>query len=171
MGKYNFELMTKYNKDVNKQLNEIIQTLSEEQWDKQFPSFWKSIHELCSHIFAADYRWLNRFKLIVNSQILTDIYFNKAYGFEELFFKSINEYITKRIEMDNIIIDFVKDLTENDLDKILKYPNPKGILFENRIDVCLMHLFNHQTHHRGMISLYLEMLGKENDFSNLYLNE
>jgi uncharacterized damage-inducible protein DinB len=28
-------------------------------------------------------------------------------------------------------------------------------------------MFNHQTHHRGMISLYLDMLGKENDFSSL----
>jgi hypothetical protein len=26
----------------------------------------------------------------------------------------------------------------------------------------------HKTHHRGMISLYLEFLGKENDYSNLY---
>jgi uncharacterized damage-inducible protein DinB len=30
-------------------------------------------------------------------------------------------------------------------------------------------VFNHQTHHRGMISLYLDMLGKENDFSNLFV--
>jgi uncharacterized damage-inducible protein DinB len=171
MERYGFELMAKYNKDVNKQLNEIIQTLSEAQWDKQFPAFWKSIHELCSHIFGADYRWLNRFKYVVNSQSLPDTYFNKNISFEELLFENINEYITKRIEMDNIIISFVNDLTENDLDKTLKYSNPDGILYENKIGVCLLHLFNHETHHRGMISLYLEMLGKENDFSNLYLNK
>jgi uncharacterized damage-inducible protein DinB len=28
-------------------------------------------------------------------------------------------------------------------------------------------MFNHQTHHRGMIALYLDILGKENDFSSL----
>jgi uncharacterized damage-inducible protein DinB len=31
----------------------------------------------------------------------------------------------------------------------------------------IMHLFNHQSHHRGMVSVYLDMLGKQNDFSNI----
>jgi uncharacterized damage-inducible protein DinB len=31
----------------------------------------------------------------------------------------------------------------------------------------LWHIFNHQTHHRGMISLYLDMMGIDNDFSGL----
>ena len=35
------------------------------------------------------------------------------------------------------------------------------------MDGLLIHLFNHQTHHRGMISLYLEMLGKENNYNNI----
>ncbi|MCL2722457.1 MAG: hypothetical protein FWD47_14095 [Treponema sp.] len=34
----------------------------------------------------------------------------------------------------------------------------------------ITHVFNHQTHHRGMISLYLEMLGKENSFSDSMYN-
>jgi uncharacterized damage-inducible protein DinB len=168
MDKYNFELMAKYNKEVNRNMNDIIKNLSEEQWDKQFPGFWKSIHGLCSHIFGGDYRWLNRFKSIVNLQSLPGTFFNKEYGFEEIIFENINEYIKERIEMDNIIIDFVNELTKNDLDKTLKFSNSKGIPSEKSIGVCLMHLFNHETHHRGMISLYLEMLGKENDYSNLY---
>ncbi len=30
-----------------------------------------------------------------------------------------------------------------------------------------LHLFNHQTHHRGQISVLLDQLGVENDYSNL----
>jgi uncharacterized damage-inducible protein DinB len=34
-------------------------------------------------------------------------------------------------------------------------------------DTFELNLFNHETHHRGMISLYLEMLGRENDFNSI----
>jgi len=53
------DLFARNNKRVNGLMNNIIETLSEEEWDKQFPSYWKSIHELCLHIFTADYDWLN----------------------------------------------------------------------------------------------------------------
>jgi uncharacterized damage-inducible protein DinB len=53
-----------YNKRANAQMNEIIRTISEDELDKQFYGYYKSIHELCSHIFIADYGWINRFKLL-----------------------------------------------------------------------------------------------------------
>jgi uncharacterized damage-inducible protein DinB len=31
----------------------------------------------------------------------------------------------------------------------------------------VLHVFNHQTHHRGQMSLYLDILGKKNDFSGI----
>jgi len=103
-----------------------------------------------------------------NYKSLADDYFNKKYDFTEILFSNISEYNLKRLELDKIIIKFVDELEENDLNKILKFSNIKGTLFEKSLGVCLIHLFNHQTHHRGMISIYLEMLGKENNFSNLY---
>lgn len=42
----------RYNKKVNTQMNDIIKTISEKEWNKEFSSFWKSIHSLCSHIFT-----------------------------------------------------------------------------------------------------------------------
>ena len=33
--------------------------------------------------------------------------------------------------------------------------------------LLVAHMFNHQTHHRGQISLYLDILGKKNDFSGI----
>jgi uncharacterized damage-inducible protein DinB len=35
------------------------------------------------------------------------------------------------------------------------------------MDGLLIHLFNHETHHRAMVSIYLEMLGKANDYNNV----
>jgi uncharacterized damage-inducible protein DinB len=167
MEQYTFSILAKYNKEANEKMNNIIKTLSEEEWNKTFNGYFKSIHELCSHIYIADYGMLNSFKSINNFRSLNDGYFNKKYTYQETLFEDIIEYLTKRTELDNIIIDFVNEITESDLNKKMKRTNSKGIIFEKKIEVYLMHILNHETHHRGMISLYLEMLGKENDFSGL----
>jgi uncharacterized damage-inducible protein DinB len=57
MEKEIFELLGNYNKSSNIQMNNVIKGITDEEWNKAFPSFWKSIHELCSHIFFGDYGW------------------------------------------------------------------------------------------------------------------
>ena len=120
------------------------------------------------HIFGADYIWLKRFKTVNNCKSLKDDYFNKEINSHTVLFQGIKEYIEKRIELDAIMIDFMQELTINDLDRKLNWTNNNGDNFQKTVGVCLSHLFNHETHHRGMISLYLEMLGKENDFTAVY---
>jgi uncharacterized damage-inducible protein DinB len=168
MDKNTFELLVKYNKGVNQQMDNIIKTLSEEEWDKQFSGYFKSIHELCSHIFIRDYTLLYRLKTVNNFKSLSDIYFNKEYNSTEILFKNIDEYLTKRPELDDIFINFINEITINDLNKEMIWKTTNGIEIKKKVEIMLMHLFNHETHHRGMISLYLELIGKENDYSRLY---
>jgi uncharacterized damage-inducible protein DinB len=59
------------------------------------------------------------------------------------------------------------ELTENDLEKTISFANMKGETVSKNVGGSILHMFNHQTHHRGMISLYLEMMGIDNDFSSL----
>jgi uncharacterized damage-inducible protein DinB len=82
-------------------------------------------------------------------------------------FYSIDEYKEKREILDTVFFQLAEEITEEDLLKFLDYTNFKGIAQHRQFGGLILHVFNHQTHHRGMISLYLEMLGKENDFSNL----
>jgi uncharacterized damage-inducible protein DinB len=166
MGIYNFELLARYNKEANEKMNNIIKTLSSEEWDRQFNGYFKSIHELCSHIYIADFMWLKRFKEN-NLQISNGETFNRNYTFQEILFGDITDYLEKRIKLDGITKEFCDKLTENDVNKILKYTNPKGIAFEKKIEGLLIHMFNHEAHHRAMISVYLEMIGKENDYNNI----
>ncbi|MDR2792911.1 MAG: DinB family protein [Treponema sp.] len=168
MEKEIFELLARYNKSVNTKMNDIIKCISEEEWNKQFSGFYKSIHELCSHIFIADYTWLKRFGESNDFKVLNIKYFNKNYSFREILFDNISEYVKMREELDAILLDFIKEMTGNDLVKMVKWTTLKGITFEKNIGICLMHLFNHETHHRGMASLYLDMMGKENDYSMVY---
>jgi uncharacterized damage-inducible protein DinB len=60
-----FTAFANYNKRANDQMDDIIKNISEKEWNKQFSSHWKSIHELCSHIFFGNYTWLNKFRLFV----------------------------------------------------------------------------------------------------------
>jgi uncharacterized damage-inducible protein DinB len=163
-----FKLLVKYNKEVNEKMNKIIETLSKEEWDKQFSGYYKSIHELCSHIFGGDRRWLLRFITLGEFKSITGSIFNEEHQTNKLLFENIGEYTAERILMDEILIDFVNELSEEDLNREMKWVNSKGKECIHTLGTGLLHLSHHQTHHRGMISLYLEFLGKENDYSNLY---
>jgi uncharacterized damage-inducible protein DinB len=165
MDKNTFELLVKYNRGVNQQMNSIIKTLSGDEWNRQFPGYFKSIHELCSHIFIWDYTWLCRFRTVNNFESLDEGYFSKEYDFSETLFKDIDEYLIKRQELDNIFVNFINEIRADDLDRELKWKNADGAEFREKLPIMLTHLFNHETHHRGMISLYLEFVGKENDYS------
>jgi uncharacterized damage-inducible protein DinB len=155
-----FKLLVKYNREVNRQMDNIIKTLSEEEWNKQFSGYFKSIHELCSHIFISDYKVIRRFKAVKNFKSLDDAYFNKEYKSGEILFKNIDEYLTKRPELDNIFINFINEITTAELDKEVKWKDAKGVEIKKKVEIMLMHLFAHEIHHRGMISLYWELIGK-----------
>ena len=166
MFKNRFRILANYNKITNELMNKIIKEMSEEEWNKIFNGYFKSIHELCSHIYICDFNWLKRFKLLRNFTIHNKNIFERNYSFTEIIFNNINEYIFMREELDEILIDFINELEEEDFDKILKFTDSKGTINERRMEQLITHVFNHQTHHRGMISLYMEMLGIENDYSS-----
>ena len=165
MDKYMFESFADYNKRANNQMNNIIQTLSEEEWNKPFSSYWKSIHELCSHIFIGDYGWLNRFRTFIDSKHLSNEYFEKNFEWGEIIFENINEYMKMRNELDEKIIMFINEITNDDLVKIMPCTDWEGNIIKKKLGIYIMHMFNHATHHRAQVSLYLDMIGKENDYS------
>jgi uncharacterized damage-inducible protein DinB len=126
MFELNFKILANYNKITNEYMNNYIKNISEDQWNKNFNGYFKSIHELCSHIYICDFNWLKRFKMLRLFEILNNEYFNKNYEFSEIIFKNIQEYILLRNELDQIIIDFINELNKNDLENILKFTDSKG---------------------------------------------
>jgi uncharacterized damage-inducible protein DinB len=163
-----YRLLAAYNTAVNKEMNGIIQKLTEEQWNKNLDGFYKSLHEVCSHIYIGDYKWFTRFMVLREYTSLNKDFFSKDYSFSDLLFADIQEYLEKRTELDEIITAFFTELTEDDLNKRLQFTNAKGTLVNKKLKTYLIHISHHQTHHRGMISLYLDMIKKENNYSNLY---
>jgi len=160
-------LFAKYNKTVNQKMNEIIKALSKEEWNKDLGGFFKSVRGLCSHLYICDFNWLKRFSNLRNFSVFKETLFaREPYSFKEILFADMDEYLTSRPLLDERIIAFINDVDEKDLSLQLKYSDSEGNTYERNFGGLVMHSFNHDTHHRGMISLYLEMLGRENDFSS-----
>jgi uncharacterized damage-inducible protein DinB len=162
-----FILLAKYNSLTNTEMNKHISGINNTEWKKEFGGYYKSIKALCNHIYIADFNWLKRFALLRSFKYLENPLFENNYSWDSNVFDTINEYLNRRDELDLIIKSLIDEMVQDDLNKTLKYQNWKGETEERNIAGILLHIFNHQTHHRGMISLYLEFVGKENDFSNL----
>ena len=161
------KLYAEYNSHANKEMNKLISNLQQAEWEKEFNGYYKSIKALCSHLYIGDFAWLKRFGFLRTFNYLNDPAFNNNYSWGSSPFITIDEYLKMRIELDSIINSFAGELQQDDFGKNIQYKNWKGENQNRNFGGLLIHVFNHQTHHRGMISLYLEFLGKENDFANL----
>jgi uncharacterized damage-inducible protein DinB len=148
-------------------MNEIIQSLSDAEWNREFTGYYKSIREVCSHVYGADYLWLKRFVNLREFKGLRDPFFSQNIDIRDLLFPTKEEYLARRPELDGHLIALIDETTEEDYQQVLKYANSQGKSFEKNFGAVLLHLFNHEIHHRGMVSLYLELMGKENDFSSI----
>ena len=167
MQKDTFDLWARYNKAVNEKMNSVIKTLSGEEWNKNLGGYFKSVRGLCSHLYVCDFNWLKRFSLLRDFAVFRDPIFNRdPYSFfSDPLFGDMGEYLAGRPVLDEKIISFANEINDRDFTSMLKYKDSHGNPIEKIFGGLLMQSFNHDTFHRGMVSLYLEMLGRENDFS------
>jgi uncharacterized damage-inducible protein DinB len=160
-------LLAEYNRKTNSEMNGIIQKLDVSQWMQTFKGYFSSIHSLCNHIYLADFNWLKRFSKLRPFIYSQQALFNQELPFGSTVFESIKDYLAKREELDQYLLEFAKEIRPEDLDQQLVYVDSQGKPNERLFAGLILHCFNHQTHHRGMISIYLDYLGINNDFSNL----
>jgi len=161
------ELFARYNSITNNKMNEIILGLSAEQWEKEFRGYFNSIKSLCNHIYISDFTWLKRFSALRKFEYIDDVFFQKTINFSEMIIGTIQNYSGIRDELDKKINVFVGEVRNEDLERKLKYVDSHGKEYERNFGGLILHMFNHETHHRGMISIYLEEMGIANDYSNL----
>jgi uncharacterized damage-inducible protein DinB len=167
MDKAVVNLLVKYNRAANEKMNAVIKTLTGEEWNRDLGGFLKSVRALCSHLYISDFLLLKRYFRLRDFKLSKDAFFSREYKFFDLLFPTIEEYLSARAELDEKIADFSAELTEEDFSQVLRFNDSHGTLMEKNFGGALLHGFNHETHHRAMVSLYLEQLGKANDFSSL----
>ncbi len=161
------KLFAEYNKKTNTEMNTFIKGLDKGQWEKEFSGYFNSIKSLCNHIYISDFNWLKRFSKLREYTFIKDPLFSKEVQFGSTVLDGISDYIAKRQELDEKIIMFTNEIVPKDLDQKLAYTDSRGVKHNRLFGGLVLHFFNHQTHHRGMISIYLENMQIANDYSNL----
>jgi uncharacterized damage-inducible protein DinB len=160
-------LLAAYNEKATNEMNKSISQIDEAQWNRNFDAYFPSIRKVANHIYIADFNWLKRFGKLRDFKYITDGIFAHEISFTANAFETRKEYLSQREYMDKLITTFADEVTQADLGQNLTYVDSKGTEYTRSFGGAVLHMFNHQTHHRGMISVFLEMLGIENDYSNL----
>lgn len=162
------KLFAEYNGKTNQAMNRLVEGLAPEQWDHAFSGYYPTIHALCNHLYVSDVSWLKRFGNHRPFHYLEDPLFQVQLTLSSQVLADQRDYLAKRAILDGKIAALAGEVTDDDLAATLTYQNFRGVEQRRNLGGLILHMFNHGTHHRGMISLYLESLGIANDYSSLF---
>ena len=162
------QLLARYNAHANTEMGRVLARLDDERWNRALGGYYPSIRSLCSHVFISDLTWLRRFATLRAFGYAGHGIFAQSPSLGDLLFPTFRDYAADRKVLDERFTAFAEELAPEDLAQRLRYKNFKGVDQERPFGGFVLHAFNHQTHHRGMIALYLDLLGQENDYSNLF---
>lgn len=161
------QLLARYNAHANREMNKILASLSPADWNRDLGGYYSSFRTLVGHLYTVDVAWLNRFTGLRPFQAIRGDVFDFPPTAGQPPFEGFPEYQERRTALDATLVAFVAELTPADLSSELSYRNFRGEEITKNFGDLVLHLFNHQTHHRGMVALYLDQLDIPNDFASL----
>ncbi|MGH6679538.1 MAG: DinB family protein [Bradyrhizobium sp.] len=135
----NFRQLADYNHWANRRLYAAALQMSEEQYRRPTGVFFGSLHGTLNHLLLTDRVWLKR---------LTGEGEHPA-RLDAILFADRNELARARMAEDARITRVIGGYAEADLGNILSYRTMAGRPQAQPLVEILLHLFNHQTHHRG----------------------
>ncbi len=153
--------MADYNQWMNQKVYEVVGTLSPEKLHEDQGAFFGSVFATLNHICVGDTLWLKRFAPALQSyqayQPVADLPMPQALDtFIENNFIALKD---RRVLLDEALLEIAALLTDEQLLQPISYQNSKGITANKTLFNLLMHLFNHQTHHRGQVTTLLSQSG------------
>jgi uncharacterized damage-inducible protein DinB len=142
-------MMAGYNRWMNEKLYAVCAQVPDEERKRDRKAFFRSIHGALNHLLLTDRGWMGRFE-------------GKPWAFGALnqeLYADFDELRRERATTDREIEAFVTAMTPQRLDAPFDYQNYAGKRFSHPLGPALVHLFNHQTHHRGQVTTLLSQLG------------
>ena len=136
-----FHQLARNNALANQRLHQACAALSEADYRAERPSFFRSIHATLNHILLVDQRYLER--LEGGSPAPIDE--------EPELFAERDALAAAQLESDRRLLGFVEGLNAADLGRPIRYVAWTRDWTENPLSAVLLHLFLHQTHHRGQV--------------------
>lgn len=149
-------LLASYNASMNRKLYGAAASLPKDVLAADRGAFFGSVLGTLNHIVAGDIIWLRRFMAhpsdFVSLKPIADI---PAPGsLAHRYSEDLDSLLALRVRIDAIIEALAAEVSDEDLAQPLVYRNSRGE-FRKNFGSLLLHLFNHQTHHRGQASTLL----------------
>ena len=146
-----FQELSAYNRWANARLYGAALDLSEQEYRLHVGVFFGSLHGTLNHLLLTDRLWLKRLTGEGEHprQLDAIVYEDRA------------ELTRARIAEDNRLVQVVEKYDEATLASLHSYRTSSGMPQSQLFSDILLHLFNHQTHHRGQAHACLSILTGE----------
>ncbi len=154
--------MARYNAWQNKQLKTAFQGLDAAALDRDRGGFFGSLLRTASHLLWGDGVWMARFDGGTPPE-------GGIAGSVDLV-TTREDWAIARFHMDARILRWAEGLGALDLAGDLRwYSGSAGAEVTRPRALCVAHMFNHQTHHRGQIHAMLTAAGAEAPVTDLFM--
>jgi uncharacterized damage-inducible protein DinB len=162
-----FVAYSRYNQRVNAIVFSSIEGMSAEQLTFPLKAFYPTIVDTVFHVMKSDLKWLHRLSGFLKSEIPEDAataYMRADKVDAKLVLEGLKPFAALRRRIDAAIVALIAAIPEEAFAQDFEIEfGPKRIRCP--LWQLLMQWFNHQTHHHGQVSIQLDALGIDNDFS------
>jgi len=136
-----------YNYWANKRYLAVAETLTEEQLFRKQGHSWDSVHAVLMHMMNSENWWLQRWNGIPTRPAFTREEFPA--------FASIRDHWQG---LESEIRSYVASQTDESLLHVVTYKNPQGETLTVPLWNMMIHLPNHNTHHRGELAAMFALM-------------
>lgn len=166
--------MARYNQWMNGNLITACEALPHEQLVEDKHAFFGSILGTLNHLVVTDLLWLRRFRVHRIHHAMHTRGHDTAdqpcalSALDSLptpatltawLYETLPTYASARRRLDDMMLAFAAELRDEDLGATLRYTRMNGEAQARNFGLVLMHVFNHQTHHRGQVTTLLMQSG------------
>jgi uncharacterized damage-inducible protein DinB len=139
-----------FNAWANRRQLEAAGKVRTDDFLKPMGSSFGSLRDTMTHIYGAEWIWLERFQGRSPASLPDVAEFQDVASLRE-----------KWMELEARLLGFVGRLTQEDLNRVMEYKTLKFGVYSNPLWQSMQHLVNHGTYHRGQVTTLLRQLGAQ----------
>ncbi|MEM9633700.1 MAG: DinB family protein [Pseudomonadota bacterium] len=145
-----YQRMAAYNAWMTEKSYQAAAKMSDKERRQDRGAFFRSVHSTLNHILFGDRAWMNRFWV--------KTYDIKGMGVD--IYEDFSELKAAHLEISRDIVTFSGGLSTEWLSEVMEWKSTTDGTSRKRPRwLLIMHMFNHQTHHRGQLSALFTQAG------------
>lgn len=154
-------LMAQYNHVMNQKFYAVAASLPDVTLYADKGAFFGSIFRTLTHIAVGDIIWLKRFASALPECVALDPVRNLSLpaSLDAVLEPTFAQLMARRAFLDEVINSFAATIDQQQLLALVHFHTLKGVEFNKELFSLLMHMFNHQTHHRGQVTTLFSQAG------------